>query len=160
MDGLDATLLKELAADGRATATTLAKRLKVPRSTVQERMRRLQASGTVRGYAAVVDPAKLGRPSFAYVLASFQPGSGAQHRRLVQDLLRIDGVERVDMVSGEWDIILRVRGASFEAIGDLIVDQLRTVPAIARTLTLPSFFGAESGPLAPPPRRPSAPQAL
>jgi DNA-binding Lrp family transcriptional regulator len=47
------------------------------------------------------------------------------------------------MVSGEWDILMRVRAASFEAIGDLIVDRLRTMPTIARTLTLPSFQGVE-----------------
>lgn len=145
MDKLDGRLLAELQKDGRVPASTLAQTLGVPRSTVQERMRRLEAKGIVLGYRAVVDPAKLGTPSFAYILASFQPGSGAQHRRLVQDLLKIDGIERVDMISGEWDIILRVRGASLEAIGAMIVDKLRTIPAIARTLTLPSFHGVERG---------------
>lgn len=143
MDDIDGQLLKELVRDGRATATKLARLLDVPRSTVQERMRRLQAQGVVRGYRAVLDHAKLGRPTFAYILATFQAGSGAQHRKVVQDLLRIEGVERVDMISGEWDIILRVRGASLEAIGAMVVDKLRTIPAIARTLTLPSFHGVE-----------------
>lgn len=146
MDDIDGQLLKELVRDGRATATKLARLLDVPRSTVQERMRRLQAQGIVRGYRAVLDPAKLGRPTFAYILATFQAGSGAQHRKVVQDLLRIDGVERVDMISGEWDIILRVRGASLEAIGAMVVDRLRTIPSIARTLTLPSFHGVEQTP--------------
>jgi DNA-binding Lrp family transcriptional regulator len=148
MDEMDGRLLGELQRDGRVAATTLARKLGVPRSTVQERMRRLQAAGIVLGYRAVVDPARLGKPSFAYILASFQAGSGASHRRVVQDLLKIDGIERVDMISGEWDIILRVRGASLEAIGAMIVDKLRTIPSIARTLTLPSFFGVESGPAA------------
>ena len=155
MDETDGRLLTELQRDGRATATELASRLGLPRSTVQERMRRLQANGVVLGYRAVVDAAKLGRPTFAYILATFQAGSGAQHRKVVQDLLRIDGIERVDMISGEWDVILRVRGASLEAIGAMVVDKLRTIPAIARTLTLPSFFGADSPPAAPLPPAPS-----
>lgn len=144
LDDLDARLLGALREDGRATATTLGKRLRAPRSTVQERMRRLESDGVILGYRAVTDPARLGQPSFAYILASFQPGSGAQHRRILQDLLGIDGIERVDMISGEWDIVMRVRGASLEAIGAMIVDHLRTNPAIARTLTLPSFYGVGS----------------
>jgi Lrp/AsnC family transcriptional regulator, leucine-responsive regulatory protein len=146
MDDVDRRLLDELDRDGRATATDLAGRLAIPRSTVQERMRRLQANGILLGFRAVVDHTKLGRPTFAYILASFQAGSGAQHRKVVHELLKIDGVERVDMISGEWDIILRVRGASLEAIGAMVVDRLRTLPALARTLTLPSFFGVERGP--------------
>ncbi|MCA1819389.1 MAG: Lrp/AsnC family transcriptional regulator [Halobacteriales archaeon] len=143
MDDLDGRLIAELERDGRAHATQLARRLKVPRSTVQERLRRLQEDGVVRGFRPLLDHAKLGKPSVAFILAMFQPGSGAQHRQIVRDLLHIDGVERVDMVSGEWDILMRVRAASFEAIGDLIVDRLRTMPTIARTLTLPSFHGVE-----------------
>lgn len=144
MDDADRRLIVELSKDGRATAIELAHRLELPRSTVQERMRRLRAAGVILGYRAVLDHAKLGQPTYAYILASFQAGSGAQHRKVVRDLLRIDGIERVDMISGEWDIILQVRGASLEAIGAMVVDKLRTLPSIARTLTLPSFFGVES----------------
>jgi DNA-binding Lrp family transcriptional regulator len=143
MDPLDTRLIAELRKDGRASVTTLARRLKQPRSTVQERLRRLTETGIVRGFRPVLDPAAVGQPSLAYVLASFEPGSGAQHRKIVGDLLRIPGIERVDMISGEWDIIMRVRGASFEAIGQMIVERLRTLPTIGRTLTLPSFHGVE-----------------
>lgn len=143
MDELDGRLIAELQRDGRAHVTQLAHRLKVPRSTVQERLRRLQEEGIVRGFRPVLDHARLGRPSVAFILAMFQPGSGAQHRQIVRDLLKVEGIERVDMVSGEWDILMRVRAPSFEAVGDLIVDRLRTMPTIARTLTLPSFHGVE-----------------
>jgi Lrp/AsnC family leucine-responsive transcriptional regulator len=144
MDPMDTRLLAELRRDGRASVTALARRLKQPRSTVQERLRRLLDSGTIRGFRPLLDHAAVGQPSLAYVLASFEPGSGAQHRQIVRDLLRVEGIERVDMVSGEWDIIMRVRGASLEAIGQMIVDRLRTLPTIARTLTLPSFHGVEN----------------
>jgi Lrp/AsnC family transcriptional regulator, leucine-responsive regulatory protein len=143
MDDLDRRLINELTKDGRATAIELGDRLGLPRSTVQERMKRLRSNGVILGYRAVLDHARLGSPTYAYILASFQAGSGAQHRKIVRDLLRIDGVQRVDMISGEWDIILQVRGASLEAIGAMVVDRLRTLPSIARTLTLPSFHGLE-----------------
>ncbi|MFD6103304.1 AsnC family transcriptional regulator, partial [Nocardia salmonicida] len=49
-DALDAALLAELARDPRAPILELAQRLGVARNTVQARMRRLEASGAVRGY--------------------------------------------------------------------------------------------------------------
>jgi len=42
-------------------------------------------------------------------------------------------------VSGEYDILLKVRGSSIEEIGNLVVDRLRDVEGVARTLTCASF---------------------
>lgn len=144
MDEVDRALLDCLHADGRASVSTLARKLRIPRSTVNERLERLRTREFILGFRPILNHAKLGQPSFAYVLAAFAPGSGGQHRNIVHDLLNVNGVERVDMVSGEWDIAIRMRGASLEAIGQTIVDRLRTLPAIARTLTLPSFYTAEA----------------
>jgi DNA-binding Lrp family transcriptional regulator len=148
MDELDRRLLRELELDARAHVTTLAHRLGVPRSTVQERIRRLVVDRVLRGFRPIVDHAQLGNPTLAYILASFIAGSGAHHRQTAKDLLRIPGVESVDFVSGEWDLLVRVRGESFEAIGNMLVDRIRTMPTIARTVTMPSFHTEEAEPSA------------
>ena len=143
MDELDDRLLRELSRDGRAPVSALARRLKVPRSTVKERLDRLIKLGVIKRFEAVLDHNKLGQPTIVYILASFMPGTGGIHREVARDLMRIPGVEAVAMISGEWDLLLRVRGASMEAVGNLIVDRLRTIPSIARTLSMGSFYCVE-----------------
>ena len=143
MDELDDRLLRELSRDGRAPVSALARRLKVPRSTVKERLDRLIKLGVIKRFEAVLDHSKLGQPTIVYILASFMPGTGGIHREVARDLMRIPGVEAVAMISGEWDLLLRVRGASMEAVGNLIVDRLRTIPSIARTLSMGSFYCVE-----------------
>lgn len=143
IDELDERLLRELSRDGRAPVAALARRLKVPRSTVQERIDRLKRSGVIKRFEAVVDKSKLGQPTMVYILASFMPGTGGIHREVARGLMGIPGVEAVAMISGEWDLLLRVRGESTEAVGNLIVDRLRTIPSIARTQSMASFYCVE-----------------
>ena len=145
MDKVDEQLIAALQRDGRRHVAVLAKDLGIPRSTAQERLRRLLEKGIIQRFVPVLDHGKLGNPASAFILATFQPGSGAQHRKAVRDIAKIAGLERVDMLTGEWDIMLHVRGASLEAIGDLVVDKLRTNPAIARTVTMASFHSVQTG---------------
>jgi DNA-binding Lrp family transcriptional regulator len=43
------------------------------------------------------------------------------------------------MISGEYDMLLKVRGSSMEEIGKLVIDRLREVKGVARTLTCACF---------------------
>jgi DNA-binding Lrp family transcriptional regulator len=139
MDDLDRRLIKALQLDGRAPVASLARRLDVPRSTVQERLNRLSDDGVIRRFVPVLDHAKLGRPVTAHILASFMQGPGVSQRQVAQRLADIPGVHEVHLISGEWDILLKVHAESIEAIGDLVIDRIRDVPGIARTVTMTSF---------------------
>ncbi|MGB0652848.1 MAG: Lrp/AsnC family transcriptional regulator [Thermoplasmatota archaeon] len=143
MDELDRRLIEALMADGRAHVSTLAHRLEVPRSTVQERLKRLQERGIITSFRPMLDHAQLGRPVQAHILARFTSGAGIGQREVAARLAAIPGVEEVHVASGEWDLILRVRGKDLEDIADLVLDHIRAVPGIERTLTCSSFHVAE-----------------
>lgn len=66
-DDTDMRILEALERDGRATYAELARSVSMSASTVTERVRRLEESGVIAGYAAVVDPERLGLDILAYV---------------------------------------------------------------------------------------------
>ncbi len=142
-------MIRELQRDGRMHITTLANRLGVPRSTAQERLKRLQERGVIQGFRPVLDHVALGRPVSAHILARFTPDPGVAQRDVAKRLAQVPGVEEVHVASGEWDLIIRVRAASAEALGDMVLDDIRTVPGIERTLTCSSFFVAPGRPFTP-----------
>lgn len=139
MDELDRRLIAALRTDGRMPVTGLADRLHVPRTTVQERLRRLQDDGIIQGFRPALDHAKLGQPVEAFILGRFSPLAGTTQRDVARRLAQVPGVEDVHVISGEWDLIIHVRGASLEAIGDMVLDHIRAVPGVERTLTCSSF---------------------
>jgi Lrp/AsnC family leucine-responsive transcriptional regulator len=59
-DKVDAAILKELQANGRQSIADLARRITMSHSAAAERVRRLEEAGVISGYAAQVDPERLG----------------------------------------------------------------------------------------------------
>ena len=139
LDDKDIAILKELRKDARRSTKAIAKDLAIPRATVHERIKRMLDKGVIKGFTAVPDYSKLGEPVTAFVLVSFLPNSLVSQRELAQKIAEIDGVQEVHVVSGEHDILLKVRGESMESIGSLVIDKLRAIPGVGRTLTMASF---------------------
>lgn len=139
LDPVDAQLVAELRRNGRATAVELSRKIRVPRTTIVGRMRRLEEERVLLGYAARVDHAKLGSPVTAFIMVSFTPAPGVDQRQVARTVAAMPGVEEVHIVSGDWDILVKVRAASLEAIGDLVLDRIRKEPGVGRTLTFNSF---------------------
>ena len=60
LDNVDRRLIEALAVDGRATVTSLAQMVGLSGPSVHERLRKLEAAGAIRSYAALVDPDAVG----------------------------------------------------------------------------------------------------
>ncbi len=81
----------------------------------------------------------------AFVMASFTPASGTSQREVAKRIARLEGVEEVYVITGEWDIVAKVRGASIEEIGEVVLERMRTTPGVAGTLTMTAFATIRGG---------------
>ncbi len=138
LDDKDRMIIRELRRDAGAKTTTLARRLAMPRTTLHERIARLEEEGVILRRTILVDHAKLGRGVTVFIFVGFASG-GVDQRTLAQKIAEIPEVSEVFVVSGEWDILIKARSASLEDVGKLIVDRLRAMPGVARTMTATSF---------------------
>jgi Lrp/AsnC family leucine-responsive transcriptional regulator len=74
-DATDWRILDALQSNGRAGFTELARSVNMSASAVTERVRRLEETGVIGGYTAVVDPEKLGLPVLAFVRLRYPNGN-------------------------------------------------------------------------------------
>lgn len=74
-DATDWRILDVLQREGRASFTELARAVSMSASAVTERVRRLEEAGVIQGYAAVVDPDRLGLPILAFVRLRYPNGN-------------------------------------------------------------------------------------
>ena len=139
IDLKDEKILDELVTDGRKSVVDIADELDLPRATVQERLKKLVESGVIRRFVAIPDYSKIGKEVTAYVFVSFGSEGGLSQRKLAEEISKIRGVYEVAVISGEWDMLLKVRGGSVEEIGRLVVDRLRAMKGIEKTETCVSF---------------------
>jgi DNA-binding Lrp family transcriptional regulator len=107
--------------------------------TIHQRINKMIANGIIKKFTVRPDYAKLKKPVTAFILISFESNPQVSQRELASKISLMNGVEEVFIISGEWDLILKVRAASAEDIGSIIVDKLRTFEGVGKTTTCISF---------------------
>ncbi len=131
-DAIDRKILEVLRSDGRATHAQLAKQTGLSAPAIGERIRKLEASGVIRGFQAVLDPEKVGLAICAFVHISPQPRKPAQD--LVDGLLSLPEVEELHAVAGNYAYVAKVRVATPAAL-DAFLDRLFMLEGVERTET-------------------------
>jgi len=132
MDDLDRTIVGLLGADARMSIATLARRLKVARSTIQARLERLETSGVIVGYTIKLgEQAREGRLR-ASVLLTVEPRAQAN---ILTRLKAISEVERVFTTSGRFDLLLQIAAPSTILL-DQVLDQIGAMTGVRSSESL------------------------
>jgi DNA-binding Lrp family transcriptional regulator len=140
MDDVDRLIVDALRADGRLSMRALAERLSISRASAYSRVARLEREGVITGYAALVDPVRYGYALSAYVYLDIAQRSWKSVRG---QLLRIPEVDHVALVSGEHDILLRVRARDAVDLRDVVLTRLQEIPEVRTTQTVLIFEEAD-----------------
>jgi DNA-binding Lrp family transcriptional regulator len=70
----------------------------------------------------------------AYILVQTEVGKAAQ---VAKDIVRIEGVQQAEDVTGPYDVIARAEARNLDELGKLVVARVQVVDGITRTLTCP-----------------------
>jgi DNA-binding Lrp family transcriptional regulator len=136
LDDLDRRIVAALRADGRLSMRALASELHISRANAYARVDRLERSGVITGYSAIINPQKFGYGLSAYVFIKIAQQSWKKVRNQV---LSIPEVDHAALMSGEHDIMLLVRTRDAAALRDLVLTRLQAMPEVAATQTVLIF---------------------
>ncbi|MBL0141795.1 MAG: Lrp/AsnC family transcriptional regulator [Betaproteobacteria bacterium] len=128
-DDPDRKLLALLREDGRMSTAALARKLGVARTTVVERMKRLERDGIVAGYTVRMHSRVRGRMLRVHVLLSIDPKKG---EAVVEALRAIAQVRGVYAISGAFDNLVFVEGETTQEI-DRVLDAIGALPGVGKT---------------------------
>ena len=106
MDSLDRDILLALQAAGRKSNLALARSLDLSPSAMLGRVRRLERSGAIRGYRAVIDPAVLGITVRAFVVARLTEHSERSIMEFEKGIQNVSGVRAWYHVTGQFDMVV------------------------------------------------------
>jgi len=146
MDGKDAVIIEELKENGRESTTRIADRLGIPRVTVHERIKKLLEERVIKKFTVQLDYHRLGLGTTAFILVSFLPTTRKTQNDLAEEISRIPNVFEVHIISGEWDFIVKARAGSVEELGDLVVNRLRMIEGVEKTISCLSFKSIKEEP--------------
>jgi Lrp/AsnC family transcriptional regulator, leucine-responsive regulatory protein len=131
VDALDRQIIAALRANGRATYAELGRQVGLSASAVHERVGKLESSGVITGYHAVVDPRLVGLGVTA--LVGIHP-SDTGDDDVAAALARLPEVESCYAVAGEEAFVVKVRVATVDDL-ERTLGRLRRIDGVARTNT-------------------------
>ncbi len=132
MDDLDQRILRLLLRDGRATYADIGGTVGLSVSATKRRVDRLVRGGTIRGFAAVVDPHTMGWELEALV-ALFTNGT-VPFATMRADLEEAPEIVEAFTVAGAADAMLRVVAADVPHL-ERVISRLRGLPYVQQTDT-------------------------
>jgi Lrp/AsnC family transcriptional regulator, leucine-responsive regulatory protein len=139
IDDRDRAILRELMRDGRLTNADLAERVHLSPSACLRRVRALEESGLIAGYAMLLDPAAAGLPGAAFISVTLDQQGRAALDRFEAQVRRHAEIIECYLLAGAADYLLRVayRDAhDFERIHTEIITRLPGVSRVQSTMTL------------------------
>lgn len=132
LDQFDRQLLNLVQEDSGRTAERLAEQVPLSPSAIQRRLRRLREEGVIAGEIAVVDPRRVGRPTFFIVgleVERERPELLAQLRRW---LAAEEMVQEAFYTTGETDFVLIVCAPHMEAYEALMARMMAENPNVRK----------------------------
>ncbi|WP_114967074.1 Lrp/AsnC family transcriptional regulator [Alkalilacustris brevis] len=108
LDASDRRILDVLQKQGRITNAELSERINLSPSACHRRVQRLEAEGIVRGYVALLDPRKLGRPTTVYVEIKLAGQSDEVLEAFEREVARIPDVLECHLMAGTADYLLKI----------------------------------------------------
>jgi len=144
IDEKDIAILTLIQENSKLTANQIAKKINTPLTTVFAKTKRMEEMGIIKQYRAILNPEKLNFGTAAFILASVSYGTKKNdhpisQRDVAEEIARFPEVQEVHIITGDWDLLVKLRAENVEAIGKFVVDKLRLINGLDKTLTCMVF---------------------
>ena len=132
MDEVDRSILAVLEKHGRISNAELAARVGLsPSPCLQGVLRRLEKTGVIRGYRALIDPAAVGRSLRVFAGVRLARHARADVVAFERAVIRLPEVVHSHHVTGNYDYLLQVEVADLPAYENFHANQLASLPGVA-----------------------------
>ena len=129
-------LLKLLDSNARLTDTQLATMLDISEAEVRAQIAKLEKEGAIRAYKAVVDWDKTDRECVTAIIElKVTPRRDVGFEGIAEQIMAFEEVESVYLMSGGYDLSVRVTGRSFQEIAAFVAKRLAPLDSVISTAT-------------------------
>jgi Lrp/AsnC family leucine-responsive transcriptional regulator len=133
LDGIDRRILAVVQENCKLPLAKIGERVGLSAPSVIERIKKLEDSGVITAYRAILDARKLGKDVTAFI------GVSISHPKLIgefeKEVSQLDGVLECHHVTGQHTLLLKVKTANTSSLEELI-SKIRSIEGVDRTETM------------------------
>lgn len=134
LDRIDLAILDVLQRNGRISNVNLAKEVNLSPSPCLDRVKKLESDGYIQGYAARLNPMKLGLPLVAHVEITLKSSTESVFSTFKEYIVKIPQVASCDMVAGGFDYIVKIRVKDMAQYRE-VLGQIVEIPGVSTNHT-------------------------
>jgi len=134
LDPIDRRILALLQQDAKRSQAEVAKEVGLTAPSVNERIRKLERAGYIRGYAALLDDRKLGYDITAFVEVFVEHPKF--ETAFIDAVAELDEVLECHHITGEFSLLLKVKVTDMAAFRRLLIEKLNTIRGVRQTRTV------------------------
>lgn len=135
LDHTDKKILTILQDNGRITNSKLAQEIGLSPPAVLERVRRLESSGVIDKYVAILDRQKTGFEIQTIVMVCLSHHQISSLKHVIETLTGMDEVLECHQLTGEIDFLLKVIVKDMKSYTDFVNNKLSGIPGIQNVKT-------------------------
>ncbi len=135
MDATDIKILTILQKNGRITNSKLAATIGISPPAMIERVKRLEASGIIENYAAILNRNKVGFDLLAIINVSLSLHQISNLQMVKENLIRLDEVLECYQMTGDVDFLLKVAIKDMYGYTEFVNKKLSGIPGIQNIKT-------------------------
>jgi Lrp/AsnC family transcriptional regulator, leucine-responsive regulatory protein len=145
LDEKDLAILTLIQENSKLTANQIAKKISTPITTVFAKTKRMEEMGIIKQYRAILSAEKLNLGTAAFILAAVSyrtkkdDETPISQRQVAEEIARFPEVQEVHIITGDWDLLVKLRAENVDAVGKFVVDKLRLIKGLDKTLTCMVF---------------------
>jgi DNA-binding Lrp family transcriptional regulator len=145
LDEKDLAILTLIQENSKLTANQIAKKVNAPITTVFAKTKRMEEMGIIKQYRAILSPEKLNLATAAFILAAVsyraknENETPISQRQVAEEIALLPEVQEVHIITGDWDLLVKLRAENVDAIGKFVVDKLRLIKGLEKSLTCMVF---------------------
>lgn len=133
LDALDLSILKLLQKNSKLTNKALSTHLSLSVTAVYERIKKLEKTGIIKGYVALLSKEKLEQSFVAFCHVKLIQHSQDNVKQFEKEVIKIDEVLECYHLSGDYDYLLKVHVKDMESYRNFMIEKLTNLNHIGST---------------------------
>jgi len=138
LDEKDMEILKFLQENCKISIKDISRKIGSPITTVYAKIKRMENLDIIKNYKALLNSKKLNKGTTAFIFVSFgyRPfgtENPLDQREIAKKIAKFPEVQELHLITGDWDILIKIKAKDVDDIGKFVVDRLRKVEGIEKT---------------------------
>ncbi len=135
LDKINQQIINKLQEDSSITNAELAEQLKLPTTTVFDRIKKLDAKGIIAKRVAIINPEKVGKETIAFVSLSLLGHSAKNVQKFWKSIESLPEVLECYHIAGDFDFILKVIVDNIRTYENFLLEKLTAIENIGKIKT-------------------------